>query len=339
VKRTRIELADVGDLGNLAVATFRAARGKRSRPDIVAFLSRLDHELAGLRRAILGGSIEVGRGVRFEIRDPKPRKIFAPCFRERVLHHALMAHVGPVLERTLVDDSFACRTGKGSLAAVRRTQQHVRRFPWYAKMDVRSYFASIDHAILEKRLRRVLKGQGLLDLLHRIITSHQDSPGRGLPIGSLTSQCFANFYLDPLDRFLLETRGVAGLVRYMDDFVLWTETRKLAVQAVAAAVSFLEGCLSLTAKQPVQINRSARGVTVCGYRVLPGTLRLSQRRRRRYLGALRSSEAAYLSGRLDELGLQRACDAALAITAHADAVPWRRARRAAQPGLAWEDLV
>jgi len=97
--------------------------------------------------------------------------------------------------------------------------------------------------------------------------------------------------------------------------------------------------LSLTAKQPVQINRCARGVTVCGYRVLPGALRLSQRRRRRYLAAVRAAEAAYLGGRLDALGLQRASDAALAITAHADAAPWRRARRAARPGMACEDLV
>ncbi len=339
MKRTRIELDDVAELGNLAEAAFRAARGKRSRPEVAGFLGQLDEELADLRRAILDDSIEVGRGQRFEIRDPKPRKIFAPCFRERVLHHALMALVGPVLERTLVDDSFACRTGKGSLAAVKRAQRHVRRFPWYAKLDVRAYFASVDHAILQDRLGCVLKGERLLHLISCIIGSHEDSPGKGLPIGSLTSQCFANFYLGPLDRFLLEMRRVEGLVRYMDDFVLWTGTRKEAVESAEAAASFLESRLSLTAKQPVQVNRSVRGVTVCGYRVLPGALRLSQRRRRRYLAALRAMEAAYRSGRLDALGLQRASAAALAITAHADAAPWRRARQAARPGMAGEDLV
>jgi len=187
VKRTRIELEEVAGLGNLAAAAFRAAQGKRSRPDVAGFLGRVDDELAEMRRAILEGSIEVGRGQRFEIRDPKPRRIFAPCFRERVLHYALMALVGPVLERTLVDDSFACRTGKGTLAAVKRAQHHVRRFPWYAKLDVRAYFASVDHAILHERLGRVLKGPPLLHLIGRIIGSHQDAPGRGLPIGSLTS--------------------------------------------------------------------------------------------------------------------------------------------------------
>lgn len=80
----------------------------------------------------------VGRTRRFEIRDPKRRVIHAPCFRERVLHHALMAHVAPVLERYLVPDTFACRPGKGSLAAVHRAQEHARRFPWVLKMDVRA---------------------------------------------------------------------------------------------------------------------------------------------------------------------------------------------------------
>jgi hypothetical protein len=339
VKRVRIDLEDVADLPNLAESAFRAARGKRLRPEVVLFLSRLDDELADMRRAILDGSIVLGQGLRFEIRDPKPRRIFAPCFRERVLHHALMAHVGPVLDRALVDDSFACRTGKGSLAAVQRAQHHVRRFPWYAKLDVRSYFASVDHTILQDALARLLKGSAVLHLIARIIRSHQDAPGKGLPIGSLTSQCFANFYLGGLDRFLLEDQRVSGLVRYMDDFVLWTGARGDAIQAAEAAASFLEERLSLKVKQPVQLNRSYRGLTVCGYRVLPHRLRLSQRRRRRFLAALRKAEIAFLSGRLDKLGLQRAGDAALAITAHADAAAWRRARRAACTGLVCDDLV
>jgi hypothetical protein len=338
LKRTAITLADVADLHHLAEAAFRACRGKRNRPEVRTFLSRLDQELPMLRREILDGSIRLGQGLHFRIRDPKPRHIFAPCFRERVLHHALMAHVGPVLERALVDDSFACRTGKGTLA-VNRTQHHVRRFPWYAKMDVRAYFASVDHEILERRLGRVLKGAGLLELIHRIIAAHQDSPGKGLPIGALTSQCFANFYLDPLDRFLLESCRVRGLVRYMDDFVFWTGTRAEAARVAAAAASFLELNLSLTAKAPIQINRSERGVTICGFRVLPGAIRLSQRRRRRYLDALRRCEADFAAGRVDAPQLQRAYDSAHAITAHAEARAWRCARRAARPGLDWEDLV
>jgi hypothetical protein len=206
-------------------------------------------------------------------------------------------------------------------------------------MDVRSYFANIDHAVLERRLRTRLKGEGVLNLIGRIVAAHEDAPGKGLPIGSLTSQIFANAHLDPLDRFLLESCRVEGLVRYMDDFVFWTRTRREAAAIRDDARAFLSERLLLTAKEPSQLNRSARGVTICGYRVRPGTIRLSQRRRRRYLEARRRCEADYLAGRIDAVGLQHAHDAALAITAHADARSWRRARASSWPGGEWRDEV
>jgi hypothetical protein len=206
-------------------------------------------------------------------------------------------------------------------------------------MDVRSYFASIDHAILERRLRGRLKGEDALRLIARIVAAHEDAPGKGLPIGSLTSQIFANDYLDPLDRFLLEHRGVEGLVRYMDDFVFWTRTRTEAVRISVEVKRFLAARLLLTAKEPVEINRSERGVTICGYRVRPGTIRLSQRRRKRYIEARRRCEADYLAGRIDARSLQHGHDAAYAIAAHADALAWRRARAASWPGTEWHDHV
>ncbi len=182
-------------------------------------------------------------------------------------------------------------------------------------MDVRAYFASIDHNVLERRLRTRLKGEGVLRLTHRIVTAHEDAPGKGLPIGSLTSQIFANDYLDPLDRFLLETCGVEGLVRYMDDFVFWTRTRSDAMWIRDEVKAFLARRLLLTAKEPVEMNRSERGVTICGFRVRPGTVRLSQRRRRGYIEARRRCEEDYRAGRIDAVQLQHAYDTAHAITA------------------------
>ncbi len=157
MKPTRIALEDVASWDNLTRALERAARGKRYRPEVMAFLARADAHLAELQSQMLDGTVPLGRMTRFRIRDPKPRVIHAPSFPERVLHHAIVAHVGPVLDRALVDDTFACRTGKGTLAAVQRCQQHVRRFPWYAKLDIRQYFASVDHAVLKAQLRRRLK--------------------------------------------------------------------------------------------------------------------------------------------------------------------------------------
>src|SRR5262249_13964528 len=124
-----------------------------------------------------------------------------------------------------------------------------------------------------------------------------------------------------------------------DDFVFWTRTRAEAVWIRDEVKAFLAQQLLLTAREPVAMNRSERGVTVCGFRVRPGTIRLSQRRRRRDLDARRRGAADYQAGRIDALRLQRAYDAAHAITAHADARAWRRARSASWPGTQWYDHV
>jgi RNA-directed DNA polymerase len=324
MKRSSLSLQDVADWHNLAAAFYLAARGKGDRPEVRAFRQDWPAQLARMRQEILEETITVGEMTRFRIRDPKPRIVHAPCFRERVLHHALMEQMGPVLDRTLVFDTYACRTGKGTLAAVRRCQQHARRYPWFAKIDIRAYFASIDHGRLQAMLRRRFKNSGLLNLTARIIDSHHTNPGKGLPIGALTSQHFANFYLAGLDRLLLEGCRVSGMVRYMDDVIWWCESAEAVRNALHAADEYVRCELQLEIKDSVQINRSACGVTMCGYRVLPGTLRLSRRRRRRYAQCRRRWERAYADGRIDAHTLQAGYAAALAITAHADAAAWRR---------------
>lgn len=331
MKRSAIGLADVADWHTLAKAFHLAARGKPDHGDVRAFAANLGAELAVLRRDILGETVRPGSMSAFRIRDPKPRIIRAPSFRARVLDHALMAHVGLVLDRALVFDTYACRVGKGTLAAVRRCQHHARRFPWYAKIDVRAYFASVDHPRLMALLRRRFKDRGILALMGRIIDAHHDAPGSGLPIGALTSQHFANFYLAGLDRLLLEGCRVGGMVRYMDDVVWWCESRAAARDALAAARAFLRDDLLLEVKEPALVGRSAAGLAFCGYRILPGALLLSRRRRRRYAERRRHWEDAYLAGVIEAPTLQAGFGSALAITAHADAAGWRREQLRRQP--------
>ncbi|MBK8908172.1 MAG: hypothetical protein IPM60_09775 [Rhodospirillales bacterium] len=324
MRRSAVSLADVADAHNLAAAFWQASRGKAARADVAAFRANLDRELACLRGEILDGTVQLGEMRAFRIHDPKPRLIHAPAFRERVLHHALMAHAGPVLDRALVFDTYACRRAKGALAAVRRCQQHARRFPWYAKIDIRAYFASIDHPVLNAMLRRKFKDRPLLDLIARIIDAHHDRPGKGLPIGALTSQHFANFYLAGLDRLLLEGCGVGGMVRYMDDVAWWTDSREAVRATLKTAGAFVRDDLLLDVKQPVQIGRSAGGLSFCGFRILPGALLLSRRRKRRYAQCRRKWERAFAEGEIGAPALQAGYCSALAITLHADAAAWRR---------------
>lgn len=322
MKQSRVTLIDVAEWSNLGRAAHTAGLGKRDRPEARAFIRDLDANLNRLGAMIRDNTVEVGRSREFHIHDPKPRVIHAPCFEERVLHHAITNHVGPVLDRSLINDTFACRKGKGTIAAVQRCQQHVRRFPWFAKLDIRHYFGSIDHEILKAQLRRKFRDAGLLGLLDRIIDAHHSSPGCGLPIGALTSQCLANSYLGRLDRFLLEQRRVCGMLRYMDDFAFWGRSRLEVRQHVAAVKCFVADELALDVKLPGQINRSDHGITFCGYRVFAGTIRLAASRRRRFRVTQRKWERAWLEGRISSQELQRGYAAALAITAHADSRQW-----------------
>ena len=331
MKRSAVRLDEILAWPNLFRAFYHAAAGKRLRPAVRTFEDNLDHELGGLASEIREGRFAFGQTRAFRIRDPKPRLIHAPCFRERVVHHAIIAYVGPLLDRAQIDDSFACRRGKGTLAAVKRCQHHLRRFPYFGKIDIRAYFASIDHQHLIDLLHRRLKDTQVLDLLERVIKSHETTPGKGLPIGSLTSQHFANAYLGRLDRFLLERCRVRGMVRYMDDVIWWQDDRAAVRQTLAKASDFLKRDLLLDVKTPPGIGDSRHGLSFCGYRILPGALLLSRRRKRRYAELRRAYERNYEQERIDEQQLQAGYSTAFALTAHADAAAWRREQLRRQP--------
>lgn len=324
MKRSTLDLAAIADWDTLTAAFHRAALGKARRPEVRAFRANLDHELVALRDAILSGEPGCRPMRAFRIFDPKPRLIHAPAFRDRVLHHALIAHVGPVIERSLIFDSYACRLGKGTVAAVQRCQHFARRFAWYGQIDIRAYFASIDHQVLQRLLARRFKNRSLLSFLAAIVEGHATQAGKGLPIGALTSQHFANFYLDGADRVLSEDQRVRGLVRYMDDTVWWADNKEAVRQTLLAVSDFLRRERRLKVKPPAVIGQSSHGVSFCGFRILPGAILLSRRRRQRYAAARSRWERAFQEGEIDARGLQAGYASALGMTAAADARAWRR---------------
>ncbi len=324
MKPSRVGLTEIADWHNLVAAFYRAAKGARNGPEVAHFRHRLEHQVAAMQAGLLHGDLTLGRMRRFHIYDPKPRVIHAPCFRERVIHHAVMAHVGPVLDRALIDDTFACRPGKGTLAVVKRCQHHLRRFPWFVQIDIRAYFASVDQLVLLDLLKRKFKDTGLLSLLQRILDTYSVAPGKGLPIGALTSQHFANYYLAGADRLILEDARTRGMVRYMDDLVWFSDNREAIKATLGMAESYLRETLKLEIKQPVNIGPSRHGLVFCGHRILPGAIRLTRRRKRRYTQLRRAYEQAYLCGEIDAAALQAAYASVLATTVHANAVTWRR---------------
>ncbi len=326
MKSSRLSLPDIAQWPNLMQAFTRAALGKRGRGDVEAYRANLEQEIEALQNGLLTGTYPVGIMRAFSIRDPKPRLIHAPCFRERVLHHALMAEMGPIMDQSLHPHVFACRVGKGAHAAVAQAQRFARRFPWYLQIDIRHYFPHIDHVVLLNLIARRFRDADLLALVRRIIAAHEASPGKGLPIGALTSQNFANFYLGQADRHITSHPESGGYVRYMDDLIWWAHDRRAARAVLDSVRPLIEGTLKLPIKQPVRLGRSQDGLAFCGFRIFPYRLLLSKRRKRRYTRARRVAESSFLQGHINARALQTRMDAALAITAGADSRVWRRAQ-------------
>lgn len=184
-------------------------------------------------------------------------------------------------------------------------------------------------------LARRFKNRELLALFERILAGSPCGPGAGLPIGALTSQHFANAYLDAVDRFLLERLRVAAHVRYMDDIVWWCGSRAEARAGLAALRAFSWEARRIEVKAQAHVGRSAAGLRFLGFRVRPGKLALGARRRRRFQAACRGLRRALQSSACCERALQRRAEAAVAITLHARAAPWRRACLARQLPVEW----
>lgn len=323
MKRVGHLFDQIPDRDNLRLAFHKALRGKRSRGDAREFARNLDGNLDDLAAGLRAGTVPGGRFQQFVIHDPKERIITAPCFAERVLHHAIMNVCEPHLERWLIPDTYACRRGKGRVAALQRARHFAGRFARFLQLDVRHYFDSVPHDRLLERLARRFKDRRLLALLERIVRGFRGALGRGLPIGSLTSQHLANFYLGWLDRFVKERLGVRGYVRYMDDMALWAHDPGELKAALAACREFLDRELGLELKAAPPGNRTEHGMDFLGCRVFRQHLTLNRRSRVRFARRLRRLEEQYQRGALDAVQLQRRATALVAFARSAGVSTWR----------------
>ena len=348
MRRTTNLFEQIAVAENLRLAFHKASRGRRGQAVVRQFAAELDRRIVAMSEGIRTGTFPVGRFQQFLIRDPKERVITAPCFDERVLHHAIMNVCEPVLDRWLIDDTFACRAGKGREAAVRRAQHFARPAEWSLQLDVRKYFDSVPHAQLIAYLECRINDRRLLELLSRIIAAYRGQLGVGLPIGSLTSQHFANFYLGWLDRFIKETLRIRGYVRYMDDLVLWHPSRDALVEAHARCKEYAATHLALDFN-PGEIRATRSGVPFLGCRIWPTHVELNRRSKRRWRRRVRVLERAERLGLLSESNLQQRLASLTAFARAADAKSWRFRRRVLEerlvddperlePGEPWRQL-
>ena len=305
----------ITDFANLLEAARKAQKGKRYRDNILAFNYNRESELLALQATLLAQTYRPGAYRTFEIVEPKRRLISAAPYRDRVVHHALCNIIAPLVEPSFIYDSYANRVGKGSHRALDRFIHFSRNRRFVLQCDLQKYFPSIDHNILKAVIRRKIKCKNTLWLIDSIIDNSNEQPPavfhfpgddllspidrrRGLPIGNLTSQFFANWYLNPFDHFVKNTLRVKNYVRYVDDFALFSDSREF-LQDARQAIE--ENLATLRLKiHPVksQLFETRHGANFLGFRVLPDRIRVRTENLRRARRRLRRLHAEYAIGKL-----------------------------------------
>jgi hypothetical protein len=309
-------IEQIASFENLLWAAARARRGKKRRPDVAAFHVDLESNLLALRDELRGGGYMPGAHRVFSIRDPKPRVISAAPYRDRVAHHAVCRYVGPALERGLIHDCYANRVGKGTHAALDRCTHFARRNRYVLKCDIARYFPSMDRAMLKGQLRHALKCGPTLVILDRIIDMAEPGPDvpvyfhgdhllapyervRGVPIGNLTSQLFGNSYLSAFDHWVKEGLGATAYLRFVDDFLLFSDDKAWLAEARRRLGGELAGLRLQLHPRKCQIVPTQCGVEFLGWHVYPDHRRLKRKTGVRFSRRLRGLVQGYREGRID----------------------------------------
>ena len=329
---------------NLYTAYRKAAQGKRGQPNVAAFEFDLEHNLFALQAELLAHTYRPGAYRSFKIHDPKERVISAAPFKDRVVHHALCNVIEPLFERTFIGDSYANRVGKGTHAALDRAQHFARRYPYVLQCDIRQFFPSIDIRILRGILARKLADAEVMALIDHILAGGagilQEAydmvyfPGddlfavqrqRGLPIGNLTSQFWANVYLNALDQHVKRALRCAAYLRYVDDFLLFADSKR-QLWAWKDAVRAKLADLRLTLhERSSTVYPVTNGIPFLGFRLYPTHRRLKRRNGMAFVRRYRALRRAAARGEVGLEEIERRVRGWLAHAAHGDTYGLRRA--------------
>lgn len=267
------------DFENLVLAYQSARRGKKESPEAMRFHERAESNLLKIQEDLLAGRWEPDPYRQFvQIGPVKRRVIQVPSYRDRITHHAIAQIILPLLERRWIYDSYACRKGKGSHAAVARLQAFLYRCPRHSyvlQLDVSRYYPSIDHQVLLELLGQTLRDNKAIALMERLLFGFAPE-GKGIPIGAYTSQIFANVYLDEMDHFVKECLGMKQYLRYMDDAILVDGKKELRA-AWMEIKWLLEVRLKLKLNPKSKLFPAASGVDFCGYRTWHSHIRPRKR--------------------------------------------------------------
>ena len=320
----RVTLVEaMADYANVQKAYNKARKCKRYRKDVLLFTKDKEDNLETVRNDILGLSYEPSEYRYFKVYEPKERQIMALPFYDRVVQHTINNVLEPIFNQRFIFHSYACRKTKGMHAASDTLQEWLYEWqkfhpdqPLYAiKADIHHYFQSINHDVLKAEIRKVIKDAGALVLIDRIIDHNGQMPdGVGIPVGNLTSQLFANIYLNKLDQYIKHTLGAKYYMRYMDDFILLSPDKEQLRRWLADIERFLRDELKLELNPKTTILAAKNGIDFVGYKH-----RATHRKvRQDSVNRIKKTIKKYESGKITKEQLQKSIASWTGHAGHAD---------------------
>ena len=304
---------------------------KRNKPDVAEFEQKVEQHIFQLCRDLRDKTYKHGPYYGFWVHDPKRRHIHKATVRDRVLHHAIFRIINPVFEPTFIPTSFSCRVGKGTHKGVESVRDMLRaeskngaKQCWVLKCDIRKFFDSVDHSVLLGTLEQKVVDPDVRWLLREIIGSYASASAgggsKGIPIGNLTSQLFANVYLNEFDQFIKHSLKIKKYARYTDDFVIISHNKSYLEKIVPQLESFLSEKLKLTLHpDKVNIRKYRQGADFLGYVVLPHHIAVRTRTKKRMFRKIAERVAAYQSGTISKASMEGALSSYLGVLSHANA--------------------
>lgn len=303
---------EIASLENLFLAWEEFRKGKSYRNDIAEYEVNLEDNVFQLHEELRNGTYRHGSYFEFFVCDPKRRHIHKAGVRDRLLHHAIARVIEPVFERKFIYDSWSCRDNKGTHKAVKRFQGLAWKLSagntknlWALKMDIRKFFASINPVILSGLLEKSIPDPLTYALLKNVI----DSFPSGLPLGNLTSQLFANVYMNEFDQFIKHTLRIKGYIRYADDFILLDTNPTILRSLIPIIETFLKSKLDLTVHPNKIVFRNYRsGIDFLGFVSFPYHRVLRTRTKNRILRKVTRKNFPSYSGQISHcrsIGLRK----------------------------------
>ncbi len=315
---------EIISLENLFLAWREFSRGKTKKPDVQDFSLNLEDNIFRLHYELKEKIYQHFNYISFSIRDPKLRHIHKACVRDRVLHHAIFRVLYPIFDKGFIFDSYSCRNNKGTHCAVSRSEKFCRKLSknnhkdiFILKCDIKKFFNSINQRILIDLIKNKIQDSNAIQLIEIIIKSFKNNRDKGLPLGNITSQLFANIYLNELDQFIKHNLRIKFYLRYCDDFIIVSDNAIYLKKLICLINEFLKNKLKLALHfDKILIRRYRQGIDFLGYVVFPYHRILRIKTKRRILKKIREKCQNFRDGLISKISLDQSIQSYFGVLSH-----------------------